>query len=267
MFLTEAFNEMLAEIQERDAALEQARNQLELRVEERTAQLRAANRELEAFSYTVAHDLRGPLDIISNICYILNDQARNTPAAAADPMLARLGASVAEMSTLIDDLLNLSRATSVGLHLKRLDLSAMASTILDELAVAHPDRNVKTAVQQGCHANADKGLMQVVLQNLLRNAWKFTGHKESSRIEFACILIGSQPVYFVRDNGAGFDQRMADKLFKPFQRLHTENEFSGTGIGLATVQRIIARHEGKVWAEGEVGVGATIYFTLGAPTP
>ena len=267
MFLTEAFNEMLAEIQERDAALEQARNQLELRVEERTAQLRAANRELESFSYTVAHDLRGPLDIISNICYILNDQARNSPAGATDPMLARLAASVAEMSNLIDDLLNLSRATSAGLHLKRLDLSGMASAILDDLAAAQPDRIVKTVVQQGCHANADKGLMQVVLQNLLRNAWKFTGHKESSRIEFACISDGSQTIYFVRDNGAGFDQRMADKLFKPFQRLHTENEFSGTGIGLATVQRIIARHEGKIWAEGEVGMGATIYFTLGAPNP
>ncbi len=265
MFLTEAFNEMLAEIQRRDAALEQARNELELRVEERTAQLRAANRELESFSYTVAHDLRGPLDIISNICYILNDQAKGAPAAAVDPMLGRLGASVAEMSSLIDDLLNLSRATSVGLHLKRLDLSAMASSILDGLAAAHPDRNVKAVVQQGCHANADKGLMQVVLQNLLRNAWKFTGNKESSRIEFACTQDGPQTVYFVRDNGAGFDPRMADRLFKPFQRLHTENEFSGTGIGLATVQRIIARHEGKVWAEGDIEKGATFYFTLGAP--
>jgi signal transduction histidine kinase len=265
MFLTEAFNEMLAEIQRRDAALEQARNELELRVEERTAQLRAANRELESFSYTVAHDLRGPLDIISNICYILNDQAKGAPAAAVDPMLGRLGASVAEMSNLIDDLLNLSRATSVGLHLKRLDLSAMASSILDGLAAADPDRNVKTVVQQGCHANADKGLMQVVLQNLLRNAWKFTGNKESPRIEFACAQDGPQTVYFVRDNGAGFDSRMADRLFKPFQRLHTENEFAGTGIGLATVQRIIARHEGKVWAEGEIENGATFYFTLGAP--
>lgn len=267
MFLTEAFNEMLAEIQQRDAALEQARNELESRVGERTAQLRAANRELESFSYTVAHDLRGPLEIISNICYILRDQARRVPPDATDPMLARLSASVAEMSDLIDDLLNLSRATSAGLHLKRLDLSDMASSILTDLATAHPERNVKTVVQQGCHANADKGLMQVVLQNLLRNAWKFTGYKESSRIEFACTQEGAETVYFVRDNGAGFDQRMADKLFKPFQRLHTENEFSGTGIGLATVHRIIARHEGRVWAEGEVGKGATIYFTLGSPNP
>jgi signal transduction histidine kinase len=267
MSLTEAFNEMLAEIQARDAALEQARNELGLRVEERTSQLRAANRELESFSYTVAHDLRGPLDIISNICYLLQNSDEGEPADDADPMLARLAASVADMSNLIDDLLNLSRATCAGLHIKRLDLSAMAGSILDDLTTAQPDRNVKTVVQLGCHANADKGLMLIVLQNLLRNAWKFTGPKQSARIEFGCTQDGLQTVYFVRDNGAGFDQRMADKLFKPFQRLHTENEFSGTGIGLATVQRIISRHEGKVWAEGEVGKGATIYFTLGAPTP
>jgi light-regulated signal transduction histidine kinase (bacteriophytochrome) len=143
----------------------------------------------------------------------------------------------------------------------------MAGSILDDLTAAQPDRNVKTVVQLGSHANADKGLMLIVLQNLLRNAWKFTGPKQSARIEFGCTQDGLQTVYFVRDNGAGFDQSMADKLFKPFQRLHTENEFSGTGIGLATVHRIIFRHEGKVWAEGEVGKGATIYFTLGAPTP
>jgi signal transduction histidine kinase len=264
VLLTDAFNEMLAEIQQRDAALEQARNELENRVEERTAQLRAANRELESFSYTVAHDLRGPLDIISNICYLLQNPGGDGPTDENEPMLERLGASVADMSNLIDDLLNLSRATSAGLHLKRLDLSALAGSILDDLVAAYPERDVKTTVQQGCHANADKGLMQVVLRNLLRNSWKFTGNKESARIEFGCIQNGPESIYFVRDNGAGFDQRMADRLFKPFQRLHTENEFSGTGIGLATVQRIIARHEGRIWAEGEVGKGATIYFTLGA---
>jgi len=265
--LTDAFNDMLAEIQRRDSALEQARNELELRVEERTAQLRAANRELESFSYTVAHDLRGPLEIISNICYLLQDQNREAPNGSDDPMLGRLSASVAEMSNLIDDLLNLSRASTAGLHLKRLDLSALAGAILEDLAVAHPERNAKTVVQQGCHANADKGLMQIVLQNLLRNAWKFSGHRESARIEFACTADGPETVYFVRDNGAGFDPRMADRLFKPFQRLHAESEFSGTGIGLATVQRIIARHEGRIWAEGGVGKGAAFYFTLGSPKP
>jgi signal transduction histidine kinase len=267
--LTEAFNEMLAEIQQRDSALEQARGELEQRVEERTAELRDANRELESFSYTVAHDLRGPLEIISNICYLLQTQAGGAPkdnAApkdAADPMLQRLGTSVAEMSNLIDDLLNLSRATSAGLHRKRLDLSAMASSILEGLAAVHPGRDVDGVVQLGCHTDADPGLMQIVLQNLLRNAWKFTGHRDSARIEFGCIQNGPESIYYVRDNGAGFDPRLADRLFKPFQRLHTENEFAGTGIGLATVQRIVARHGGKIWAEGEVGKGATFYFTLG----
>jgi signal transduction histidine kinase len=269
--LTEAFNEMLAEIQQRDAALEKARSELEQRVEQRTAQLRDANRELEAFSYTVAHDLRGPLDIISNICYLMQSESEPAAKVAGDPMLQRLCASVDEMSNLIDDLLNLSRATSAGLHLKRLDLSAMASSILEGLAAAHPGRSMDGVVQLGCHANADKGLMQIVLQNLLRNAWKFTGHREAARIEFGCIQDGPagpdgpESIYFVRDNGAGFDQRLAGRLFKPFQRLHTESEFSGTGIGLATVQRIVARHEGRIWAEGEIGKGATFYFTVGSP--
>ncbi|MGD0799126.1 MAG: ATP-binding protein [Acidobacteriaceae bacterium] len=262
--LTEAFNEMLAAIQQRDAALEQARGELEQRVEQRTAQLRDANRELESFSYTVAHDLRGPLEIISNICYLIQTQGDEAPKDSS-AMLERLAASVAEMSHLIDDLLNLSRATSAGLHLRRLDLSSMATAILEDLAAAHPGRSVEGVVQFGCHANADKGLMQVVLQNLLRNAWKFTSHRESARIEFGCMQSGPETVFYVRDDGAGFDQRLAGRLFKPFQRLHTEGEFAGTGIGLATVQRIVTRHEGKIWAEGETGKGATFYFTLGSP--
>ena len=234
--LTEAFNEMLAEIQRRDVALEQARNELELRVEERTAQLLAANRELESFSYTVAHDLRGPLEIISNICYLLQNSDASASTGSTDPMLERLGISVADMSNIIDDLLNSSRApTSAGLHRKQLDLSAIAVAILEDLATAHPERNVDTAVQLGCHADADKGLMQIVLQNLLRNAWKFTSRTQTVRIEFGCVDGTAEPVYYVRDNGAGFDQRMASRLFKPFQRLHAESDF-GTGIGLATVQ-------------------------------
>jgi signal transduction histidine kinase len=265
--LTEAFNEMLFEIQQRDDALEQARNDLELRVQERTAQLSAANRELESFSYTVAHDLRGPLEIISNITYLLQNQETGAPSDADNnstgTMLDRLGASVAEMSNIIDDLLNLSRATSAGLHRKPLDLSALAISILEDLSTAHPERIVKTAVQLGCHANADNGLMQIALQNLLRNAWKFTSRTASARIEFGCLLNGPETVYFVRDNGAGFDQRMATRLFKPFQRLHAESDFSGTGIGLATVLRIIGRHDGEIWAEGEIGKGAVFYFTLG----
>jgi signal transduction histidine kinase len=264
--LTQAFNEMLEEIQHRDAALEQARNELEHRVEERTAQLRAANRELETFSYTVAHDLRGPLEIISNICYLIQNPGDGAHQVSADdPMLERLGSSVSDMSHIIDDLLNLSRASSAGLHLKQLDLSAMVTSILNDLSTAHPDRHVECIVQPGCYITADKGLMLVVMQNLLRNAWKFSSHTSAAQIEFGCMRQKSDTIYFVRDNGAGFDQRLADRLFKPFQRLHAETEFSGSGIGLATVQRIITRHEGAIWAEGEIGKGATFYFTIGAP--
>jgi light-regulated signal transduction histidine kinase (bacteriophytochrome) len=264
--LTTDFNEMLGAIQQRDAALEQARGELEQRVEERTTQLRAANRELESFSYTVAHDLRGPLEIISNICYLIQTEGNSAPEDTG-PMLDRLSASVTEMSNLIDDLLNLSRATSAGLHLRQMDISSLAASILDDLVAAHPERTVQRVVQPGCHAIADKGLIQVVLQNLLRNAWKFSANNASARIEFGCTQDGPDSTYFVRDNGAGFDQRLAGRLFKPFQRLHTESEFSGTGIGLATVQRIIGRHEGKIWAEGVVGKGATFFFTLGSLKP
>jgi len=266
--LTQAFNEMLSEIQRRDAALEQSRNELEMRVEERTTQLRTANRELESFSYTVAHDLRGPLEIISNICYLLqNPEGGAAVIQSDDPILLRLTASVAEMAQTIDDLLNLSRASSSGLHLKQLDLSSMADSILKDLSTAHPGRRVQYVVQPGCFVVADKGLMQIVLQNLLRNAWKFTSHSPEPRIEFGCDRQNNESVYFVRDNGAGFDQRMVERLFKPFQRLHAETEFSGSGIGLATVQRILDRHEGSIWAEGEIGKGATFSFKIGTPGP
>jgi signal transduction histidine kinase len=266
--LTQAFNEMLGEIQRRDAALEQARNDLERRVEERTSQLRAANRELESFSYTVAHDLRGPLEIISNICFLIQNPEDGADLVKShDPMLQRLNASVSDMSHIIDDLLNLSRAGSAGLHLKQLDLSAMASSILKDLATAHPDRRVDCIVRPGCYVMADKGLMQIVLQNLLRNAWKFSSRTPEAQVEFGCMQQGNDTIYFVRDNGAGFDQRLVGRLFQPFQRLHAETEFTGSGIGLATVQRIISRHEGTIWAEGEIGKGATFYFKLGSPNP
>jgi len=260
--LTEAFNEMLGDIQERDVALEQAKANLELRVDERTAQLQTANREMEAFSYTVAHDLRSPLQAINNVCFLFGLMDQNDPSSQRKPMLAQLRASIASMSSMIDDLLDLSRSTSAELHLAQLDLSPMASTILDGLARTYPERKVKAVVHEHCMVEADPGLMQIVLQNLLRNAWKFTGRREDAEIEFGCFQRGDVPVVYVRDNGAGFDPRMADRLFKPFQRLHAAGEFPGTGIGLATVRRIVIRHGGEVWAEGDVDKGAAFYFTL-----
>ena len=265
--LTEAFNEMLAEIEERDEALERAKTELELRVEERTAQLQAANRELEAFSYTVAHDLRAPLQAINNICYLMRERDRGSGPEDRVAMLAQMGSSVAMMSAMIDDLLDLSRSTSTPLHSRQLDLSLLAAAILDGLARLNPDRKVEAVIQKRCHVFADPGLMQIAMQNLLRNAWKFTSRCEQARIEFGCENEGKSSVYFVRDNGAGFDQRVADRLFKPFQRLHAASEYPGTGIGLTTVKRIVERHGGEVWAEGEVGKGATFYFTIDAHRP
>jgi signal transduction histidine kinase len=265
--LTDAFNEMLAEIQQRDAALEQARDKLELRVEERTAQLQTANRELEAFSYTVAHDLRGPLDIINGINYILQESEKGALSVRGRELMEQLTKSVTEMANLIDDLLNLSRATSgTGLQLVQLDLSLLADSVLKGLTEAHPERKVEYIIHGKCYARADQGLMQVVMQNLLRNAWKFTSRAKDARIEIGCTESDHETVYYVRDNGAGFDQDLADRLFQPFQRLHAERDFTGTGVGLATVQRIVARHGGRIWAEGEIGKGAIFYFTLGAST-
>jgi len=260
--LTEAFNEMLAEIQRRDEALEQAKASLELRVEARTAQLQAANRELEAFSYTVAHDLRGPLQSINNICFLIQQKDRAEFPEETAQMLAQLGASAKAMSAMIDDLLDLSRSTSLPLRSKQTDLSLLAASVLERLALAQPERKVETSIAKKCQVIADPGLMQVVLQNLLRNAWKFTGRTDHARIEFGCTRQGKVTIFYVRDNGAGFDQQFADKLFKPFQRLHATSDFPGTGIGLATVEKIIRRHGGEVWAEGEVDKGATFYFTL-----
>jgi signal transduction histidine kinase len=262
--LTEAFNEMLGAIQERDSALEQAKAGLERRVEERTAQLQAANQEMEAFSYTVAHDLRSPLQAMSNVCYLFAamDRGQSSPEKAA--MLAQLTATVETMADMIDDLLDLSRSSTAELHLFRIKLGPMAASILDGLAKANPERKVETVIAGDCAVDGDSGLMQIVLQNLLRNAWKFTGRREMARIEFGCTQRGDETVIFVRDNGAGFDPRLADRLFKPFQRLHGASEFPGTGIGLATVRRIVGRHGGRVWAEGEVDKGATFYFTLHA---
>jgi light-regulated signal transduction histidine kinase (bacteriophytochrome) len=163
---------------------------------------------------------------------------------------------------MIDDLLDLSRSTSAPLHMKHVDLSELASSILVSLGEASPNRHVETVIEPRCQVSADPGLMQIVLQNLLRNAWKFTSRCETARIEFGCTRRGKGSVFYVRDNGAGFDQSYADRLFKPFQRLHASSEFPGIGIGLATVRRIITRHGGVVWAEGKVDKGAAFYFTL-----
>jgi signal transduction histidine kinase len=260
--LVEAFNDMLQEIQTRDKALLDAREGLERRVQERTAELWAANRELEAFSYSVAHDLRGPLDVIGGMSYVIQNTYQNRLDEEGTEMLETVQRSAKNMATLIDDLLNLARATTVELERKQIDLTAMAREIADDLVITESGRQVNFKFTEGAVVTADQGLMHVVMENLIRNAWKYTSRHDHASIEFGFLPRGREKIYYVRDDGAGFDQKKADKLFLPFQRLHSSSEFPGTGIGLATVQRIIARHGGRVWAESKVEQGATFYFAL-----
>lgn len=261
-FLVQSFNEMLEQIQTRDRALEESRSALEQRVQERTAELTAANKELEAFSYSVAHDLRGPLQHIGNIGFLLQTMVDSSRPQERD-LIEKLFEGSKRMSGLIDDLLNLSRATSTPMHRTALDLSHMVESILTTLQGDQPERKVTYTVDRGARAYADEGLTQVVLENLLRNAWKYTSKVPDAQIEFGHYDGAADgTVYFVRDNGAGFDPRYADRLFRPFQRLHSQSEFPGTGIGLTTTARIIARHGGRIWAESQVDHGATFYFTL-----
>src|SRR5437660_120947 len=227
-----------------------------------TAQVEAANAELDAFAYSVSHDLRAPLRGIDGFSQaLLEDYADRLDDAGKD-YLTRVRSASQRMATLIDDLLNLSRVTRSEMHVGPLDLSALATGIAEGLQKRDPARRVEVAIAPGLHVSADPGLMRAVLQNLLENAWKFTGKLPDARIEVGSVPHDGGRAYFVRDNGAGFDMTYVHKLFGAFQRLHGTQEFDGTGIGLATVQRVIHRHGGRVWAEGAVGDGATFYFTL-----
>lgn len=259
--LVRSFNEMLEQIQQRDKALEESRLALEQRVDERTAELLAANKELEAFSYSVAHDLRGPLQHISNITFLLQ-QASGAQDKPAQDLATMLFDGTRRMSRLIDDLLDLSRASRTPLHRTAVSLSSMAQTILDRMKSEEPQRHVDVVIAAGADAIADEGLMTVVMENLLRNAWKYTSRLDQARIEFGLMEAAGETIYFVRDNGVGFNPRFADRLFRPFQRLHSQGEFSGTGVGLATVHRIIARHGGRIWAEAKPNEGAQFFFTI-----
>jgi signal transduction histidine kinase len=259
--LTQAFNEMLQQIEQSEAALRHSRDELEQRVEERTAELRAANRELEAFSYTVAHDLRGPLDSIAGIAYLLSATPGHLDSDSRE-MVASLRESTGNMAALIDDLLNFSQAATAPVKRDVVDLSEMARDIAANLRVSEPHRDVTFQISDLSVIEADGGLLHIVMDNLLRNAWKYTSHHAKACIEFSAKVDHGRIIYFVRDDGAGFDPAKAGDIFQPFHRLHGRSEFPGTGVGLATVQRIIARHGGEIWAEGAVEKGATIYFTL-----
>ena len=260
--LIDSFNEMLREIQRRDGELQKAHDELERRVSERTRELVSANRELEAFSYSVSHDLRGPLDAVNGFSYVLLKNSATRLDEKGKEALDSIRAASKRMSQLIDDLLNLSRVTTSNMHREKVDLSVFARTIMEELCLESPGRKVEFVAPAIAEAYADARLMQIVMDNLLRNAWKYTSHHEHGRIEFGQEIISDRVVFFIKDDGSGFDQRSAGRLFQPFQRLHSVAEFPGHGIGLATVRRIVQKHGGEVWAEGTVEKGATIYFTL-----
>ncbi|MFZ6031659.1 MAG: PAS domain-containing sensor histidine kinase [Chloroflexota bacterium] len=248
----------LAELHQK---VEHHAQELEERVAERTAQLLTSNQELESFSYSVAHDLRTPLRAIDGFSRVLLEDHAAQLDEQGHFYLRRIMAANQRMGQLIDDLLDLSRLTRSELKREQIDLSQMARAILEDFCQREPQRNVEIVIADGLSAFGDQRLMHVVLENLLNNAWKFTAKIPKASIEFGAQA-GKRNTYFVRDNGAGFDMTYSGKLFGAFQRLHTEGEFPGTGIGLATVKRIIQRHGGDVWAMAEVNQGATFYFTL-----
>jgi signal transduction histidine kinase len=251
-------NARLYEQIQRDAAA------LEKRVAERTAELAALNAELEAFAYSVSHDLRAPLRGINGFSQALLEDYADKLDADGQDYLQRVQAASQHMGQLIDDLLKLSRVTRAEAFHETVQLSDLAQTIATDLHQQEPERQVEFVIAEGLAAKGDARLLRVALENLLGNAWKFTAKNPCARIEFGDIRQNGNRAYFVRDDGVGFNMAYADKLFGAFQRLHSAAEFDGTGIGLATVQRVIHRHGGRVWAESDVEQGATFYFTLAA---
>ena len=261
-FLVDSFNTMLEQIEVRDRNLLAARAELEYRVQERTAQLTAANQELESFCYSVSHDLRAPLRSIDGFSLALEEDYNDKLDAEGKSYVQRVRAATQRMGLLIDDLLNLSRVTRAEMRKERVDLSGMAKSVATELTTADDRREVQWVIDEGMETYGDPRLLRIVLDNLLGNAWKYTSKHERARIEFGRERCNGSDAFYVRDDGAGFDPAYSQRLFGAFQRLHGATEFSGTGVGLATVHRIIHRHGGKVWAEGEVERGATFHFTV-----
>ena len=242
--------------------LQKHHEHLEELVKERTSELTAVNKELEAFAYSVSHDLRAPLRSIDGFSQALIEDYPDKLDEKGKDYLQRVRLATQRMGILIDDLLNLSRVTRSEMRREIVDLSSLTQLIAGELQETQPERPVDFVIAQGLTTNGDTRLLRLLVENLLGNAWKFTRHHQQAKIEFGVINSDSKETFFIRDDGAGFDMNYADKMFGVFQRLHKQEEFPGTGIGLATVLRIVHRHGGQVWAEGKVEKGATFYFTL-----
>ncbi|KAB8332153.1 HAMP domain-containing protein [Scytonema tolypothrichoides VB-61278] len=280
--LNEQLQQDITARQQAEAEVRTLNEELEVRVQQRTMHLEAANKELEAFSYSASHDLRAPLNRIHNFSQILMEDYANQLDTVGKDCLARIFASSQQMEQLIESLLQLAQVSRSEMHYQKVDLSDMVQAIATNLQKAEPHRQVEFSIANDVTAYADAWLIHCVLENLLGNAWKYTRKQSQAEIEFGVLLrkpkkhkntgesqnskskiqAPKSMIYFFRDNGAGFDIRSSHQLFKPFKRLHSASEFEGNGIGLATVQQIIHRHKGQIWAQGKLGQGATFYFTL-----
>ena len=257
----------ITESKRMDLELRRLNETLEAKVRQRTAELTEANRELEAFSYSVSHDLRAPLRTVDGFGRILlRDYRGKVLDEKGTHYIDRMSAATVRMGQLIENLLKLSQLGRTSLRRQTIDLTKMADELWREIGTEDGTRSVRFSIQPHLHANGDERLLGIALRNLFENAWKFTAKAVNAEIDFGCIQLNGESTYFVKDNGAGFDMAHAEQLFAPFQRLHKEKEFEGSGIGLAIVQRIIHRHGGRIWAEGKPGQGATFFFTLAEPT-
>lgn len=261
-FANHTLNEEIGVRYRAESDLARHKYQLEELVAERTIALRSSNQELESFSYSVSHDLRSPLRSIDGFCNILLDEYEDKVDDPGKNYLHRIRAGVQHMGELIDDLLKLSRMNKAELERVQVDLSSMALSVFNKLKESEPKRNVELVVAPELSAYADVNLIESVLVNLIGNAWKYTEREKNAKIEIGCQHENDKEIFFVKDNGVGFDMRYADKLFGAFQRLHSVKDFPGTGIGLATVQRIILRHGGRIWANSEISEGAVFWFIL-----
>jgi len=260
--LVSAFNTMLETIAAQNEQISEHTNNLEIKVSERTKELAIANRELEAFSYSVSHDLKAPLRIIEGFSRALEEDYGDQLDETAKDYLTRVRIGSFKMSQLITNLLQLSRVTRQELLKESVDITKLSNKIIKEICSQEPERKTNIQVKDNMPAKGDTDLIEILLDNLIGNAWKYSRKKAQIDIEVGYTTHLGNHIYFVRDCGSGFDMKFADQLFKPFNRLHSPEEFEGSGIGLATVARIIERHHGKIWAESTLGEGSTFFFTL-----